>query len=132
METQLTNTASVLGSYNNIPTAISSQALVISMIDGLTATKTADKMIWADGVLTYAIVVDNQATEAYTTPIITDILDTTLVSFVEDSVTIEGVKVILFSKWIQLQPLSFSKAVFNSSLVKITTVFSFIIVIISP
>ena len=92
METQLTNTASVLGSYNNVPTAISSQALVVSMIDGLTVTKTADKMIWADGVLTYTIVVDNQATEAYTTPIITDILDTTLVSFVEDSVTIEGVK----------------------------------------
>lgn len=92
METQLTNTASVLGSYNNVPTAISSQALVVSMIDGLTVTKTADKMIWADGVLTYTIVVDNQATEAYTTPIITDILDTTLVSFVEDSVMIEGVK----------------------------------------
>ena len=62
METQLTNTASVLGSYNNVPTAISSQSLVVSMIDGLTVTKTADKMILADGILTYTIVIDNQST----------------------------------------------------------------------
>ena len=59
MEIQLTNMASVLESYNNVPTAISSQALVVSMIDGLTVTKTADKMILADGILTYTIVVDN-------------------------------------------------------------------------
>lgn len=51
METQLSNTATVLGQYNSIPTSISSQALVVTMIDGLTVTKTADKMIWADGCL---------------------------------------------------------------------------------
>ena len=92
METQLSNTATVLGEYNNIPTSISSQALVVTMIDGLTVTKTADKMIWADGILTYTILVDNKATETYTSPKITDILNTTLVSFVSDSVTIDGVK----------------------------------------
>ena len=92
METQLSNTATVLGEYNNIPTSISSQALVVTMIDGLTVTKTADKMIWADDILTYTILVDNKATETYTSPKITDILNTTLVSFVSDSVTIDGVK----------------------------------------
>lgn len=92
METQLSNTATVLGEYNNIPTSISSQALVVTMIDGLTVTKTADKMIWADGILTYTILVDNKATETYASPKITDILNTTLVSFVSDSVTIDGVK----------------------------------------
>ena len=88
----LSNTVSVLGNYNNIPTEISSEAVVVSMIDGLTVTKTADKMVWADGLLTYTIVINNKADLSYTTPVITDILDTTKVGFVNDSVTINGVK----------------------------------------
>lgn len=88
----LSNTVSVLGNYNNIPTEISSEAVVVSMIDGLTVTKTADKMVWADGLLTYTIVVNNKASLSYTTPVITDILDTTKVGFVNESVTINGVK----------------------------------------
>lgn len=88
----LSNTVSVLGNYNNIPTEISSEAVVVSMIDGLTVTKTADKMVWADGLLTYTIVINNKAALSYTTPVITDILDTTKVGFVNDSVTINGVK----------------------------------------
>lgn len=39
METKLTNIASVLENYNDIPTSISRQALVVTMIDDLTATK---------------------------------------------------------------------------------------------
>ena len=89
METKLTNIASVLGNYNDIPTSISTQALVVTMIDGLTATKTADKMIWADGNLTYTITVNNESTETYTAPVITDILDTTLISFITGSITID-------------------------------------------
>ena len=88
----LSNTVSVLGNYNNIPTEISSEAVVVSMIDGLTVTKTADKMVWADGLLTYTIVINNKADLSYTTPVITDILDTTKVGFVNESVTINGVK----------------------------------------
>ena len=84
---------SVLGNYNNIPTEINSEAVVVSMIDGLTVTKTADKMVWADGLLTYTIVINNKADLSYTTPVITDILDTTKVGFVNESVTIDGVKV---------------------------------------
>ena len=92
METQLTNTASVLGEYNSVPTTITSEALVVTMLDGLTVTKTADKRVWADGNLTYTILVDNKSTESYTNPTITDILDTTLVTFVPESVTIGGQK----------------------------------------
>lgn len=89
METQLSNTATVLGNYNSIPTEISTQVLVVTMISGLTVTKTADKMIWSEGNLTYTIVIDNQADEAYTSPVITDILNTTLISFVDNSITVD-------------------------------------------
>ena len=92
METNLNNTVSVLGNYNNIPTSVSSQVLVVSMIDGLTVTKSADKMVWADCVLTYTIVVDKKTTESYTSPVITDVLDISLVSFVSGSVTVDDEK----------------------------------------
>lgn len=92
MTNNLSNTVTVLGNYNEIPTSISSQALVVAMIDGLTVTKTVDKMVWADGVLTYTIEVDNKALESYTSPTITDVLDISLISFENDSVTIDGAK----------------------------------------
>lgn len=90
METELTNTVSALGNYNNIPTTVTSLASVVTLIDGLTITKTADKPVWADGLLTYTIVVDNKATQTYTAPTITDILNTTIIDFVDGSVTIDG------------------------------------------
>lgn len=93
METELNNTATVLGNYNSIPTEISTQALVVTMLKGLTATKTADKMIWSDGVLTYTIVVSNNTDYDYVGPVVTDILDISLISLVDDSVTVDGVKI---------------------------------------
>lgn len=90
MENILNNTVTALGNYNNIPTSITSLASVVTMISGLTITKSADKEVWADGLLTYTIVLDNEATESYTSPVITDIIDTSLVSFVDGSVTIDG------------------------------------------
>ena len=45
METELTNTVKTVGNYNNIPTSITSDALVVTMISGLTITKTADKSV---------------------------------------------------------------------------------------
>lgn len=91
MEKELSNTATVLGNYNSIPTEISTQALVVTMITGLTVTKTADKMVWSEGNLTYTIVINNEADESYTSPIITDMLDTSLITFVNDSITVDGV-----------------------------------------
>ncbi len=91
METELSNVVSALGNYNEIPTSITSDAVLVTMIDGLTITKTADKPIWADGSLTYTIKIDNQTNETYSSPVITDVIST-LVSFTNDSVTIDGVK----------------------------------------
>lgn len=90
METTLNNTVSAVGNYNSIPTSITSLASVVTMISGLTITKTADKEVWADGLLTYTIVLDNEATETYTSPVVTDKIDTSLVTFVTESVTIDG------------------------------------------
>ena len=92
METELKNTVSATGNINEIPTLIDSEANVVTMLSGLTITKTADKTVWADGLLTYTITISNQTTVSYVTPVITDILDTNLVNFVDDSVTIDGVK----------------------------------------
>lgn len=47
-------------------------------------------MVWADGVLTYTITVTNSTAEIFTSPVITDVLDKTLVTFVDGSVTIDG------------------------------------------
>lgn len=91
MENELTNTVTTVGNYNSIPTSITSTASVVTMIDGLTIAKTADKTIWADGELTYTIIVDNQTEKTYEEPVITDKLNTTLVEFVDGSVIIEGV-----------------------------------------
>ena len=92
METILNNSAGVVGKYNNIPTAISSSASVVTIVDGLSVTKTADKNVWADGVLTYTIVVSNQTDKVYGVPIITDILDNNLLKFIDGSVIIDGIK----------------------------------------
>ena len=39
MKTELTNTATVLGNYNSIPTEISTTALVVTILTDLTVTK---------------------------------------------------------------------------------------------
>lgn len=88
---KLNFTVSVLGNYNSIPTSINSDVTLVTMITGLTVTKTADKPIWTDGILTYTIIVDNKSQNTYTTPIITDMLDINLIEFVDNSVTIDGV-----------------------------------------
>lgn len=92
METELSNTATILGNYNSIPTEISTQVLLVTMLNGLKVEKTADKMVWVGGNLTYTIMVNNDTNESYTNPVITDVLDASLISFVNDSVTIDGVK----------------------------------------
>lgn len=89
---ELNNLVTAVGNYNSIPTSLTSNTSVVNMIEGLTITKTADKINWADGELTYTIVIDNKTNQTYENPTITDIIDTSLVEFVNDSVTIDGVK----------------------------------------
>lgn len=91
METILSNTVSALGNYNDVPTAMASEAVLVTLLDGLKITKTADKPAWADGVLTYTIVLTNDETKPYTAPVVTDIIDNTLVDFISGSVMVEGV-----------------------------------------
>lgn len=91
METILSNTVSALGNYNDVPIAMASEAVLVTLLDGLKITKTADKPVWADGVLTYTIVLTNDETKPYTAPVVTDIIDNTLVDFISGSVLIEGV-----------------------------------------
>ena len=87
---ELNNTVTSTGSYNNIPTSLTSNTSVVNIIDGLTITKEADKKNWGSGALTYTITVKNDTETPYTNCVITDIIDTTLVDFVTDSVTING------------------------------------------
>ena len=90
MESELSNTVTVVGNYNSVPTSITSKVLIVTMLNGLSVIKTADKLVWSDGDLTYTIKVINQTDESYTSPVITDVLDNTLIDFVNDSVTIDG------------------------------------------
>lgn len=92
MESELRNSVSSIGNYNSIPTSVTSATSVVTMVDGLSITKTADKQIWADSILTYTIVIDNQTEKTYESPTVTDILDNNLIEFVDDSVTIDDVK----------------------------------------
>ncbi len=86
----LENKASALGTYGLSPTTITSEPITITMVSGLTITKTADKSIWADGELTFTVTIVNGAEQPYVSPVLTDILDTTLIDLVTDSVEVDG------------------------------------------
>lgn len=87
---ELNNTATSVGTYNNIPTALTSNTSVVNLVEGLTLEKEADKTNWVDGNLKYTITIKNEADKDYVTPKVTDIIDTDKVEFVNDSVTING------------------------------------------
>ena len=88
---ELNNTATSVGTYNNIPTALTSNTSVVNLVEGLTLEKEADKTNWVDGNLKYTITIKNEADKVYVTPKVTDIIDTDKVEFVKGSVTINGV-----------------------------------------
>ena len=87
---ELNNTVSSVGNYNGIPTSLTSNTSVVNMVNGLTITKDADKKNWGSGDLTYTIVVENNSDMTYEKPIVTDVIDTAYVNFVDGSVTIDG------------------------------------------
>lgn len=115
MENELTNTVTAVGNYNSIPTSITSTASVVTMIGGLTIAKTADKTVWADGELTYTIIVDNQTEKNYEEPVITDKLNTTLVEFVDGSVIIEGVAATSSEHLYQTDTLTINLSTINAN-----------------
>ena len=89
-DVKLSNTATIVGNYDAIPTTLVSEAVITEMIAGLTIVKTADKQNWASGDLTYTITVTNGAEKAFENPIITDTLDPKLIKLIDDSVKVNG------------------------------------------
>ncbi len=87
---ELSNQVTSTGTYNSVPTSLTSNTSVVNVIDGLTLVKSADKTNWIDGVLTYTIEINNETDNSYQNPVVTDILNTNLVEFVDGSVTING------------------------------------------
>ena len=87
-DVKLTNIADVTGTYDSIPTTLTSEGIITDLISGLTIVKTADKQNWATGNLTYTVVVTNTAENDFETPVFTDILDPTLIKLVENSVKV--------------------------------------------
>lgn len=90
---ELNNTATSVGNYNNISTALTSNTSVVNIIEGLTLIKEADKTNWSGGNLKYTITVNNQTDKTYEKPVITDVIDTDLVEFINGSVIINGIEV---------------------------------------
>lgn len=89
---ELNNTATSVGNYNNISTALTSNTPVVNIIEGLTLIKEADKTNWSGGNLKYIITVNNQTDKTYEKPVITDVIDTDLVEFINGSVIINGIE----------------------------------------
>lgn len=89
---ELNNTVSSVGNYDNIPTSLTSNALVVNIIEGLSLTLESDKKNWADGNLTYKITINNETNKSYENPVITDIIDINYIDFVKESVMIDNVK----------------------------------------
>lgn len=85
---ELNNIVTAVGNYNGIATTITSNNVVVNMIDGLTILKSANKTNWADGNLEYTIVINNGTDTSYNEVKVTDVIDTNLVTFITDSVTI--------------------------------------------
>ena len=85
----LNNIVTSVGNYNNIPTSLTSNVSTVSMVEGLMLTMQIRKI--GIVVITYTIVIDNKIDTAYENPKITDVIDDSLVEFVNDSVTINGV-----------------------------------------
>ena len=87
---ELSNQVTSTGTYNSVPTSLTSNTSIVNIVDGLTLVKSADKTNWIDGILTYTIEINNDTNTSYENPVVTDILNSTLIDFVDGSVTING------------------------------------------
>lgn len=74
-----------------MPISLSSNTSVVKLVDGLTFTLATDKTYWNDGNLKYTITLDNATDVPYENVKLTDVLDTTYITFVNDSVEINNV-----------------------------------------
>lgn len=89
-DVSLSNSASVIGTYDSDPLTLESNAVVTSILKGLTIRKDVDKQKWATGPLTYTITVENNADNEFENTTLVDILDSNLISLVANSVQVNS------------------------------------------
>lgn len=87
---ELTNQVVSNGTYDSIPTSLTSNTSVVSLIDGLTLKLESDKNKWVNGNLTYTVTLSNLTESAYTNVVITDTINPTYAVFVEGSVKLDS------------------------------------------
>jgi uncharacterized repeat protein (TIGR01451 family) len=88
-DTILSNIAGVLGTYDETQISANSDAAVTQLVNIL-ITKAADKALWVDGILTYTVTINNNASDPYTGITLSDTLDPILISLVSNSVLVNG------------------------------------------
>ena len=95
-DTILNNQAGAMGTYNGQSLSLSSNTVSVTMVSGLSLTMSADQAMWIDGYLTYTVVLANTGgSYPYVGPIVTSVIDPTLVTLVADSVELDSVALVL-------------------------------------
>lgn len=87
---RLLNTAFSSGDYNGDLVFVSSNVLIVDLVDKLVLVKSANKDSWDNGYLTYKVEIKNNSDFLYENAVLSDVLNDSLVDFVNDSVVIEG------------------------------------------
>lgn len=88
---KLTNYATASGYYKSLETIIQSNENTILLTNNLEVVKKSNKTLWATGNLTYTINVKNLSSIILKNIIITDVLDSKLISLIVESVRINDV-----------------------------------------
>ena len=83
---KLSNIASITGNYDSIAPVLTFEAVITSLIFGLTIVKTADKENWASGYLTYTITARNNVEKTLKFSKNTNTLEPNLIILVENSI----------------------------------------------
>lgn len=89
MENILENNLEVVGNNNNIPLKLTANVSV-TLISGIDMVLSANRKYWLNGILTYEITLTNNSAYNYNNLVLTDTLDISLISFVNNSLKING------------------------------------------
>ena len=82
-------TSDAIGGYPDVDTAMTA-AVTVQLVDGLDMTLEADRTLWINGPLKYTATISNASGVSYTTPDLTFTLNPLIVTFITDSVKING------------------------------------------
>ena len=89
------NQADFNGEYGAeaVPITFMTNTVTTTIVNGLTATLSANKTYWVDGALVYTVTIENTSGDVYSKGVLADQLDTAHVAFDTDfGVEIDGVK----------------------------------------